>query len=354
MPAQKSSKIKKYIVNHYLGKIITPNGDSLKFPDCIKRFDFPFIQEEELYSAAKEEKSDNNFSINLKIVSLSQLKELEDYILKKGFNPVSSIEAGEIIHPADLCKYSAEDIIIYINNFCKKFDMKFRYGTPKTLITRDFSRVFNTAKIISKQINPYSVVINNEKFLKKFIYDENLKNINIEIGNGIDLKKQSNLSFIKKFRQIQTVDLSGFESLENIQNFVKKIKKYIPNKRLTVCGSISIESEGLCPLNNLPPEISRINCSAACQKGCYAIEDYNTNSVFPFISDGFCQMHLYENKILDLSSYVKSFVKIGITEFTIDMSILKKEVVAALLTRFLNNQNRCFFKELKTMPKDTL
>lgn len=352
MPNIKKQTKKKYIVNHNSGKIIMPNGYSFNFSDCIKTFDFPLIQEEALNTEIKEQNSISN--INLKVVSLSQITALEEYILQKGFNPVFSIETGEIIHPADLCKYSAEEIINKVNNFCKKFNIKFRYGTPKELITRDFSRVFDTAKIICKQIKPYSIVINNEDFFKKFIFDKDLENINIEFGSGMDLEKQTNINLLKNFSQIQCVDLSKLQNLKNIKKFLQKIKSYVPKQKLTVCGSISVDSEGLCPLNSLPPEISRINCNAACQKELYAIEDYHTNSIYPFISDGFCKMHLYENKILDLSSYVQSFKQIGITEFTIDMSILKKEFVSILLTRFLNNQNKIIFKELKTMPKDTL
>ena len=82
--------------------------------------------------------------------------------------------------------------------------------------------------------------------------------------------------------------------------------------------------------------LSRLSCPAPCQKRRFAITDKDRNKNYTILVDGFCRMHLYRDKILDLFKYIKTLQNIGINEFVIDFNALSSKLVPVLLTRYLN------------------
>ena len=58
---------------------------------------------------------------------------------------------------------------------------------------------------------------------------------------------------------------------------------------------------------------------------------------FPIAVDGFCRMHIFKDKILDLYKYINIFQEIGINEFVIDFSSLPAKFVPKLLNKYFDS-----------------
>jgi len=99
-----------------------------------------------------------------------------------------------------------------------------------------------------------------------------------------------------------------------------------------------VPSLGLCPLNNDSAIISRLSCKAPCHKGEYALKDPSLKKIYPFTVDGFCRMHMFEDRILEKFDEVDELVKMGINELVFDFSALPAKLVPILLTNFLNSR----------------
>jgi hypothetical protein len=158
-----------------------------------------------------------------------------------------------------------------------------------------------------------------------------------ELGQGLNLLNSSSILCLANQHAPSTVDLSNFSSIESIKLCIEKIKNKVPNKKLTVAGNIRVPCLGLCPLNNESAVLSRLSCTAPCHKGNYAVSDPSAAKLFPIAVDGFCRMHLFKDKILDLFKHIRYLEKIGINEFVIDCSSLPPEIIPVLLNRFLNS-----------------
>ena len=161
----------------------------------------------------------------------------------------------------------------------------------------------------------------------------------LELSQGMHLLNSASILCFAEQHSISTVDLSNCSTIEEIKLCIEKIKDKIPNKKLTVAGSIRVPSLGLCPLNNDSVILSRLSCAAPCHKGNFAISDPETKEIFPIAVDGFCRMHLFKNKPLDLFNNIKTFQNIGINEFVIDFTGLSPNFVPLLLDRFLGSLN---------------
>ena len=183
---------------------------------------------------------------------------------------------------------------------------------------------------------PSSIIINNIGYLWAFINDDELHRIPVEIGQGINLLNSMSIKCLNNLHPIDTVDFSTFEKSINIKNCIKKIKNLIPNRKLTIAGNIRVPSLGLCPLNNYSANVSRLSCKAPCHNGNYALKDPSLKKVLPFVVDGFCRMHMFQDYILHMYEYVPKLEQIGINEFVIDLSDLPPKYVSILLTHFLN------------------
>lgn len=324
-----------YQTNHFSGEMMSAQGANFKFRRNIQKFEWenkrPRIKKDFDYSKIQIPR------INLRLSSLAQIKEIKRFISKIGYNPIYSIEYGEILNTSDLSKNSFNSIIEKVKKFCANQNIKLQLSTPRILIERDFDRVYEYVKrLCLTEPIPSSVIINNIGYFWAFINDDELQRIPVEIGQGINLLNSMSIKCINNLHPIETVDFSTFENITNIKNCIKKIKNIIPNKKLTIAGNVRIPTLGLCPLNNDSAIVSRLSCKAPCHNGNYALKDPSLKKVMPFVVDGFCRMHMFQDYILHLYEYIPKLECIGINEFVIDLSDLPPKYVSILLTYLLN------------------
>lgn len=323
-----------YKTNHFSGDMVSAQGNDFKFSSNIVPFCWD-VKNTRLKNSSLI--YDNKYRINLRLTNLAQLKELGKYIKKIGFNPVYSIEYGEIVSTCDLASNSFSDVIKKVKNFCVKYGIKFQLSTPSILIERDFDRVYEYEKslLLSTPV-PDSLIINNIGYFWAFINDCDINHIPFEIGQGINLLNSMSIKCLNGLSSIDTVDFTSFSDLQSVIRTLKKIKNYIPNKKYTIGGNIRVSSMGLCPLNNDSAIVSRLSCKAPCYGGQYALTDPSLKKLLPFVCDGFCRMHMFEDRILDDFSMVETLYNAGINEFVFDFSALNSKYIPFLLNKFLN------------------
>jgi len=325
-----------YQTNHFSGDMVSLDGADFKFSRNIQKYNTPYIEPVEFSGL----KSKNTYRINLRLTSLSQIKELKKYIENLGFNPVYSIEYGEIISTSDLAKNSFSDVINKVKKFCSKYGIKFQLSTPKILIERDFDRVYEYEKdLLLSSPKPDSLIINNIGYFWSYINDSEINNIPFEIGQGINLLNSMSIKCLNSLAPIDTVDFSSFTDLDLMIKTLKKTKNDIPNKKYTIAGNKRVSSMGLCPLNNDSAVVSRLSCKAPCYKGHYALNDPSKDKVFPFVCDGFCRMHMFEDDILCDFEIIEKLAAAGINEFVFDFSALNHKLIPILLNKYLNYTN---------------
>lgn len=321
-----------YRTNHFLGVVESAEGKDFKFSRNIKNFDWE-VSKTRVKKDINHDKKDCR--LNLRLSQLEQLKELEKYIKKIGSNPIYSIEYGEILATCDLATSSFHEIIMKVKKFCTKYGIKFQLSTPRILIERDFDRVYEYVKqILLTNPAPDSLIINNIGYFWTAINDCEINHIPIEIGQGINLLNSLSIKCLNNLAPIETVDFTSFTDLESAIKTIKKIKNDIPNKKYTIAGNIRVPSLGLCPLNNDSAIISRLSCKAPCHRGGYALFDPSLNKLLPFTCDGFCRMHMFEDKILDNFENIPELLKAGVNEFVFDFSALNAKFVPMLLEKF--------------------
>lgn len=325
-----------YQTNHFSGEMMSAQGSDFKFSRNIQKFEWenkrPRLKKDIDYKKITYPK------INLRLSSISQLDDIKKFITKIGFNPVYSIEYGEILNTADLSKSSFNQIITKVKKFCFNYGIKLQLSTPRILIERDFDRVYEYVKnLCLTEPIPSSIIINNIGYLWAFINDDELHRIPVEIGQGINLLNSMSIKCLNNLHPIDTVDFSTFNDINNIKSCIRKIKNIIPNKKLTIAGNVRVPSLGLCPLNNDSAIVSRLSCKAPCHNGNYALKDPSLKKVLPFVVDGFCRMHMFQDYILHLYEYIPRLEKIGINEFVIDLSDLPAKYVSILLTHLFNS-----------------
>lgn len=323
-----------YQTNHFSGEMVSAQGKDFKFSRNIQKFDWDIkatrFKKDANYSLPE------NFKINLRLSGLEQIQQVKKFIKKIGFNPIYSIEYGEILSTADLSKRSFTQVIEKVKNFCADNDIKLQISTPRILIERDFDRVYEQVKILCLQDpKPNSLIINNIGYFWSVINDSELNKIPIEIGQGINLLNSMSIKCLNNIHPIQTVDFTTFN---NVEDTLKKIKNVIENKKYTIAGNLRVPSLGLCPLNNDSAIISRLSCKAPCHKGEFALKDPSLHKMFPFTVDGFCRMHMFEDTVLENYSEVDHLLKAGINEFVFDFSALPAKFISILLTNFFNSR----------------
>lgn len=324
-----------YRTNHFSGEMLSAQGRDFKFSRNIQKFDWGVNVTK--FKKDNNYKTPQDFRINLRLSSLEQIKRVKSFIQKLGFNPIHSIEYGEILSTVDLAKKSFNEVIKYVKKFCYENEIEFQLSTPRILIERDFDRVYEYVKnLCLEEQTPNSLIINNIGYFWAVINDPELSKIPIEIGQGINLLNSMSINCLNNLHHIKTVDFTDFS---NIEETLKKIKDVIENKKYTIAGNRRVPSLGLCPLNNDSAIISRLSCKAPCHKGEYALKDPSLKKIYPFTVDGFCRMHMFEDKILERFNEIDYLVKIGINELVFDFSALPAKFVPILLTNFLNSIN---------------
>lgn len=323
-----------YKTNHFSGEMLSAEGRDFKFSRNIQKFDWEIKRTR--FKTGVEYKKPENFKINLRLSSLEQIKQVKKFIQKMGFNPIDSIEYGEILSTVDLAKSSFNEIILKVKRFCLANNIQLQISTPRILIERDFDRVYEYVKnLCLEEPVPNSLIINNIGYFWAVINDSDLSKIPIELGQGINLLNSMSINCLNNLHPIDTVDFTAFNNMEYT---LKKIKDVIQNKKYTIAGNIRVPSLGLCPLNNDSAIISRLSCKAPCHKGEYALKDPSLKKIYPFTVDGFCRMHMFEDKILERFDEVDNLVKMGINELVFDFSALNAKFVPILLTNFFNSR----------------
>lgn len=331
-----------YQTNHFSGDVVSAEGRDFKFSRNIQDFEWEY-KKTRLKSDVKYFK-DSHYKINLRLSALDQLKALKKFITKVGFNPVDSIEYGEIVSTADLATSSFETVIKKVKKFCKNNNIKFQLSTPRILIERDFDRVFeyNKSLVLSEPIAS-SLIINNIGYFWTVINDRDFSRIPVEIGQGVNLLNSLSIKCLNNLHPIDTIDFTPQTDLSEALVTLKKIKNIIPNKKITIAGNVRVPSMGLCPLNNDSAIVSRLSCKAPCHRGGFALKNPQLNKLFPFTCDGFCRMHMFEDKIIENYDKIDEFVNAGINEFVFDFSALNSSFIPILLTNYLNT--RCMGNE---------
>lgn len=333
-----------YQTNHFLGEVVSAEGNDFKFSGNIQKLDWEVKKTQ--FKKDVEYKKEEIFKINLRLSSLDQIKELKKFIKKVGYNPVDSIEYGEILSTVDLAKSNFNEVIEYVKKFCKTQKIAFQLSTPRILIERDFDRVFEYEKkaCLTTPI-PNSLIINNIGYFWAVINDPELSKIPIEIGQGINLLNSMSINCLNNLHPIETIDFTTFNDMENTIHTVKKVKNIIKNKKYTIAGNLRVPSLGLCPLNNDSAITSRLSCKAPCHKGEYALKDPSLKKIYPFTVDGFCRMHMFEDQILERFDKIDELAHAGFNEFVFDFSALNAKFVPILLTNFLNSRQTCAEKQ---------
>lgn len=327
-----------YQTNHFSGDMVSAEGKNFKFSRNIQTFEWE-IKRARVVKEVNFEKSDD-FKINLRLSELAQLKELEKYIKKIGTNPVYSIEYGEILSTCDLSTSSFNEIIMKVKKFCKKHDIKFQLSTPRILIERDFDRVYEYVKqLLLAAPVPDSLIINNIGYFWAVINDSDINHIPIEIGQGINLLNSLSIKCLNNLAPINAIDFTSFNDMESALRTIKKVRNEIPNLKYTIAGNIRVPTQGLCPLNNDSAIISRLSCKAPCHKGGFALKDPSLKKIYPFTCDGFCRMHMFEDKILEDFGKIEILHKAGVNEFVFDFSALHAKYIPILFNKFFTLKN---------------
>lgn len=325
-----------YESNHFLGEFLTSKGNRFKFSENIKQHKWSSKRVKIIDKSARPKCGAP--TLTLRINSLDHIKYLKKFINSIKYNPVSAIEYGEIINTADLKKYSFNKIIQKVKAECQALKIDLQLSTPRILIERDFDRVFEYVKeLCTNPPEPTRLIANNSGYWWATVNDFELNNLNIELGQGISLNNSASALCFKEKAAIQAVDLSEIKDFKELQLCVKELKESIAVRKYTIAGNIRVPSLGLCPLNRDYAILSRLSCAAPCHNGHFAITDPDANNTFPFAVDGFCRMHLFKDKVLDLFPHREHLAEIGINEFVIDFSGLPPEFITILLTRYMNS-----------------
>ena len=227
-----------------------------------------------------------------------------------------------------------------VKKFCKKHDIKFQLSTPRILIERDFDRVYEYVKqLLLDSPAPDSLIINNIGYFWAVINDSDINHIPIEIGQGINLLNSLSIKCLNNLAPINAVDFTSFNDMESALRTIKKVKNEIPNLKYTIAGNIRVPTQGLCPLNNDSAIISRLSCKAPCHKGGFALKDPSLKKIYPFTCDGFCRMHMFEDKILEDFDKIEILHKAGVNEFVFDFSALHAKYIPILFNNFFTSKN---------------
>ncbi len=325
-----------YQTNHFSGDMISAAGRDFKFSRNIIPFEWK-VKRSRLKKEVLEKPIENLPRINLRLTELAQINQIKSFIKKLGYNPIYSIEYGEILSTADLSKSSFNEIIMKVKKFCSQNDIKFQLSTPRILIERDFDRVYEYVKsLVLMEPHPSSIIINNIGYFWALINDSDLNRFPIEIGQAINLLNSMSINCLNNLHPIDTVDFTSFENIDNVIKTAKKLKNVIPNKKYTIAGNKRIPSSGLCPLNSDSAVISRLSCKAPCHKGNFALKDPSLKKIIPFTCDGFCRMHMFEDKVMHDFERVDELISAGINELVFDFTDLDASFIPVLLTNFLN------------------
>jgi hypothetical protein len=193
----------------------------------------------------------------------------------------------------------------------------------------------NIAQVSIQNPRPKTVVINNIGFLWNFIDDPDLDDVPIEIGGGINLLNSYSIKCLSNLEAINALDFTFLGDYENIEKCVKAVGSEIPTKKMFIAGCLRVESLGLCPLSCDQANISRLSCPAPCHRGHWCLKDPSLKKTFPFVVDGFCKMHMFEDNVIENFEKIPYWLGVGINEFILDFSAIHAPLLPKVLRKYL-------------------
>jgi len=131
------------------------------------------------------------------------------------------------------------------------------------------------------------------------------------------------------------LDKIVWEKEENIAKCLKKTKRIVTDKKMFIGGWLRVESLGLCPLNCDSAVVSRLSCSAPCHKGHFCLKDPSLDKILPFLVDGFCKMHMFEDMVVQDFEQIPKYQEMGVNEFVIDFSAIHSPLIPKVLKNYL-------------------
>lgn len=339
----KNTENTHYKTDHFSGEFQNSRGRTFKFSGNIHRHRWDY----QMFFQPKNRNLSPDKAqplINLRLTSLEQITELKKYLKKLKYIPISAIEYGEILNTADLAKHSFNIIIDKVKNECAEHGIKFKLGTPRVLIERDFDRVYEYTKAaLIQSPQPDSIVVNNLGYWWGIARDKSIT-VPIELGYGLNIQNSLSILLMENYHRIKSIDFSNFQDAENIKQCIERLEGKIPFRQITIAGSLRVPSSGLCPLNKDSAILSRLSCSAPCHNGIYSVQDKIGKKSLHIAVDGFCRMHMFKDKILDLYKYIPVFQELGINEFMIDFSSLPAKLVPIMLNKYFASLNNPKYK----------
>ena len=205
--------------------MISTDGKDFKFSRNILKHEWS-VTRSRIKPEIIERIKDNNLPLprlNLRLSRLEHINRLKRYLKRLRYNPIHSIEYGELLSTKDLSTSSYSEIIDKVKKFCTMSGVKFHLSTPKILIERDFDRVYEYSKsLILLEPRPDLLIINNIGYFWAVINDPDLADIPIEIGQGINLLNSMSINCLNQLHNIdyftieigKTVTISG--TLQNL------------------------------------------------------------------------------------------------------------------------------------------
>ena len=256
-----------------------------------------------------------------KISKISQLEKLGEFVRAENFKRVL-ISFGEIARTVDLQRFDVFEIASLMKNFCVKNGFEFIYSTPSNIEKRDFDRVFELALIVVEKIAPDFLEVNDWCFLEKFCAEKRFEKVDVCLGKNIFLfdVSENKKVFFKNRASILKVG-SFDEDLNHINNYFNGVKKCFK-----IFGNVEIACSSKCLLKTTSEE-NGIFCKAPCACGKTFFAEKSGGERYPFISDGFCCNHFYDEKVLNLTDRIKELKSVGIDVFEVDLSAFDEDSI---------------------------
>ena len=200
-----------YQTNHFSGEMISTDGKDFKFSRHILKHEWS-VTRSRIKPEVLERIKNNDLPlprINLRLSRLEHINRLKRYLKRLRYNPIYSIEYGELLSTKDLSTSSYSEIIDKVKRFCASSGVKFHLSTPRILIERDFDRVYEYSKsLILLDPKPDLLIINNIGYFWAVINDPDLADIPIEIGQGIDLLNSMSINCLNQLHPIESIDFT--------------------------------------------------------------------------------------------------------------------------------------------------
>ena len=169
------------------------------------------------------------------------------------------------------------------------------------------------------------MIINNINLFNRIINDNFFKNINIECGRYLI----NNKNFEKIIKnKVYQIDLSKIKNLSELSAIIKSLQIEKSKIKYTTIGNTEIEILDICPLKTNSQEKNGLFCKAPCNTGkTYTLQ--KERECCPFITDGFCKVHIFENKIKYVP--INNLKEININSYILDVSALDEEISLKIL-----------------------